>query len=238
MRRIILMATALGLLAVVPLALGESPKLAKEAKAAHHFAGAVTAVNADSLSVTVLWTGKNDTQLLGKSETVTVNAQTKITAGREHKPVALSSIHPGDLIGLGVTSAGTELTSLTAVRIHVSCNCHWVGGTISSVGSSTLVVHVLKTGPFDRVLKNADVTLQLSSSTLYVKGKEKKQVSIGDLKVGDRVGVIFAASGFFKAPSFNAATATFTATRVHDWGAKKAVPAASTDEKSAATVGI
>src|SRR5438105_1452043 len=143
MRRIIVLAAALGLLAAVPLALGESPKAPR-----HHFAGAVTAVSGNSLTVTVLWTGKHDTQLLGQTETVTVTSDTAITAGREHKPVALSSIQTGDLVGLGVTSAGTDLTSLTAVRIHVSCNCHWIGGTIASISSSSLVVHVAKTGPF------------------------------------------------------------------------------------------
>jgi hypothetical protein len=232
MRRLIVMAAALGLLAAVPFAAaakkpGSAPKVPH-----HHFAGAVTAVGNDSVTVDVLWTGKHDTQLLNTTVTVAVTGDTALTSGKPRTPIALSAIHQGDLVGVGVTS-DAGLTSLSAVRIHVSCNCHWLGGTIASVGSSSLVVHVAKTGPFDRVLKGTDVTLQLNGSTQYVQGKEKTPIALSDLKVGDHVGVVFGASGFFKAPGFNAATATFTAKRVRDRGTKAASPAA--DASSVAT---
>jgi outer membrane receptor for ferric coprogen and ferric-rhodotorulic acid len=77
------------------------------------------------------------------------------------------------------------------------------------------------------------VTLQLNGSTEYVQGKTKTPIALSDLKVGDHVGVVFGASGFFKAPGFNAATATFTAKRVRDRGTKAASPAA--DASSVAT---
>lgn len=225
MRRLIAMAAALGLLAAVPFAAaahkpGATPKVPH-----HHFAGAVTAVGSDSVSVDVLWTGKNDGPLLNTTVTVAVTADSQLTSGKAKTPITLSGIHQGDLVGVGVTS-DAGLTTFTAVKIHVHCNCHWLGGTINSVSSSTLVVHVAKTGPYDTVLKDADVTLQLNGSTEYVQGKAKTPISLGDLKVGDHVGVVFGASGFFKAPGFNASTATFTAKRVRDRGTKAATPAA------------
>jgi hypothetical protein len=232
MRRLIVMAAALGLLAAVPFAAAAKKPGAAAKVPHHHFAGAVTAVGSDSVTVDVLWTGKHDTQLLNTTVTVAVTGDTALTSGKAHTAIALSGIHEGDLVGVGVTS-DKALTSLTAVRVHVSCNCHWLGGTISSLGSSTLVVHVAKTGPFDTVLKGADVTLQLNGSTQYVQGKAKTPIALADLKAGDHVGVVFGASGFFKAPGFNAATATFTAKRVRDRGTKAASPAA--DASSVAT---
>jgi hypothetical protein len=232
MRRLIVMAAALGLLAAVPFAAAAKKPGAAPKVPHHHFAGAVTAVGSDSVSVDVLWTGKHDTQLLNTTVTVAVTGTTALTLGKARTPVPLSAIHAGDLVGVGVTSDAT-LTSLSAVRIHVNCNCHWLGGTISSVGSSSLTVHVAKTGPFDRVLKGASVTLQLNGSTQYVQGKAKTPIALSDLKVGDHVGVVFGASGFFKAPGFDAATATFTAKRVRDRGTKAASPAA--DASSVAT---
>jgi hypothetical protein len=235
MRRLIVMAAALGLLAAVPFAaLGASPKGAAKTPH-HHFAGAVTAVGSDSLTIDVLWTGKHDTQLLNTSVTVAVDGSTALTSGKAHTGIALGDVKPGDLVGVGVTSAGSDLTQLTAVRVHVGCNCHWIGGTLSSVGSSSVVVQVAKTGPFDTVLKGQAVTLQLNGSTLYVQGKAKTPISLGDLKTGDRVGVVFGASGFFKAPGFDASTATFTAKRIRDWGVKATVPGSGTDASAAAT---
>jgi hypothetical protein len=232
MRRLIVMAAALGLLAAVPFATAAKKPGAEPKAPHHHFAGAVTAVGNDSVTVSVLWTGKHDTQLLNTTVTVAVTGDTALTAGKARTPIALAAIHPGDLVGVGVTS-DKSLSSLTAVRVHVSCNCHWIGGTVASVGSSSLVVHVAKTGPFDTVLKGTDATFQLNSSTQYVKGKAKDSIALGDIKVGDHVGVVFGASGFFKAPGFNAATATFTAKRVRDRGTKAASPAA--DASSVAT---
>ena len=61
------------------------------------------------------------------------------------------------------------------------------------------------------------MTLQVNGATVYLKGKDKTPIAFSDLKVGDRVGVVFAADGFFKAPGFDPSKATFTAKRVHDW---------------------
>src|SRR3954454_9610873 len=113
MRRLIVMAAALGLLPAVPL-----PRAAQKPGAAakvphHHFAGAVTAVGSDSVTVDVLWTGKHDTQLLNTTVTVAVTGDTALTSGKAHTPIALATIHPGDLVGVGVTG-DKSLSSLTA----------------------------------------------------------------------------------------------------------------------------
>lgn len=200
----------------------------------HWLAGSVAAVSGDSLTVGVLWTGKHDDQLNGQTVTIAVDASTEIVSGKDKTPVTLSTIKPGDLIGVIASSQHANLTTLTAKRIHVYCNCHWIGGTISALSSSSIRVEVARTGPYDTVLAGKAVTLQVNSDTTVVRGKDKTATSLTNLKVGDGVGVIFAASGFFKAPGFDSSTATFTAKRVHAW-AKKDIPAPGSDTGAATT---
>jgi hypothetical protein len=78
------------------------------------------------------------------------------------------------------------------------------------------------------------VTIGVGDSTVYIQGRAKNPISYPDLQVGDGVGIVFSANGFFKAPGFNPATAVFTAKRVHQWGHRQ-VPPPSTDSSSAAT---
>ena len=194
----------------------------------HWFAGSVTAASSSSVTLNVLWTGKQDGQLNGQSVSVALDANTQIVYGKDK-----SSIAPGDLVGIRATATDKTLASLTATKIHVFCNCHWIGGTISAIGSSSLSIQVARTGPYDTVLKDKNVTVQVDGSTTYIKGKDKTQISLSDLKVGDGVGVVFSASGFFKDPNFDPSSAMFTAKRVHLW-AKKQVPPPSSDSSAAA----
>ena len=238
MRKFTLIAATAVVFAMLPLGAVAAPPSGNSGSAnakphAHWLAGSVSAVGADSLTVGVLWTGKHDDQLNGQSVTLAVTATTEIVSGKDKTPVPLSSIKPGDLVGVLATSADKTLTSLTATRIHVYCNCHWIGGTISGIGTSSFTVQVARTGPYDTVLNGKPVTLQVNSSTTYIRGKAKSEIGFSDLKVGDGVGVIFAASGFFRAPGFDPSTATFTAKRVHLWE-KKDVPPASSDSSGAA----
>lgn len=174
------------------------------------FAGAVTSAGPSSVSLDVLWTGKHDTQLNGTSVTVGIGSGTQIVFGRGQ-----SSIAQGDLIRVHALGIGS--TSLTARRIHVDCNCHYIGGRLNAISNGTLRIGGIRSGPYDTVLRGETVTVHLGDSTLYIQGREKKQITLNDLGVGDRVGVIFAASGFFKDPSFEWQNATFTAARVHDF---------------------
>ncbi len=238
MRKFTLIAATAIVFALLPLGAvaappGDAGGAANAKPHTHWLAGSVSAVGADSLTVGVLWTGKHDDQLNGQSVTLAVDATTEIVSGRDKTPVSLSSIKPGDLVGVQASSTDKTLTTLTAKRIHVYCNCHWIGGTISAIGSSSISVQVARTGPYDTVLNGKPVTLQVNSSTTYIRGKAKSDIGLSDLKVGDGVGVIFAASGFFRAPGFDPSTATFTAKRVHLWE-KKTVPPASTDSGAAA----
>jgi hypothetical protein len=167
----------------------------------HWFAGAVSSVDSGTLTIGVLWTRPHDGSLNGTAVTVSVDASTEITYGQDKIPIQLSSLQNGDLVG--VVASGSNLSSLTAQKIHAFCNCHWIGGTISSLGSSSLTVQVKRTGPYYTVLADHAVTIQTSSSTTYIRGKDKTPIQLSDLKAGDGVGVIFAANGFFRAPGFD-----------------------------------
>jgi hypothetical protein len=192
----------------------------------------VTAVGSDSLTVGVLWTGPNDGSLNGQTVTVGVVTQTRINQGPHHRAIALASISTGDLVAV---RASGDPSSLTARRIHVFCNCHWIGGTIGTVGSTSFTVAVKKTGPYDGVLLNTTVTLQTDQYTVYLRGRHRARIGLSDLKPGAGAGVVFAANGFFRAPGFDPTKATFTAKRVHEWGVRQ-VPPPSTDESESASV--
>ena len=198
---------------------------------AQWFAGMVSAVGSDSLTVGVLWTGPHDDVLNGQSVPVAVDSHTNITNGIDNSAATLSDIKVGDLVGIRAT--GTSASDLTATDIHIACNCHWIAGTISAVASNSISVQVKATGPYDTVLNGQQVTLVVNSTTTFV--HDKNAIGLSDLKIGDGVGVVFGASGFFKAPGFNPATATFTAKQVRDWGQKN-VPPASSAGPDAATV--
>jgi len=174
----------------------------------HWFAGAVDSASSTSVSVAVLWTGPHDTQLKGQTATVAIDSSTKIVYGKGQ-----TGIDPGDLVRIHATASDSMLTSLTATEIHVDCNCHFAAGTLGSVGSSSFAVDVQRTGPYDTVLKGNAVTFQVNGSTIFVQGSNTP-VTISDLKSGDKVAVRFTATGFFKDPSFDWRTATFTATHV------------------------
>jgi hypothetical protein len=201
----------------------------------HWFAGSVTAVGSSSLTVGVLWTGPNDGALNGQIVTVAVETATRINQGRHHRPIALASIQTGDLVA--VRASGDNASSLTAARIHVACNCHWIGGTVNAVGPTTFAVDVKRTGPYDTVLKGTTVTLQTNQYTVYLRGRRRARIGLSDLKPGQGVGVVFAADGFFRAPGFDPAKATFTAKRVHVWEPRQ-VPDASSDASVSAQVSL
>jgi len=171
------------------------------------FAGSVVSASSSSITVDVIWPGKRGSTTSGTQVTATIDSSTRITYGKTK-----TSIDPGDLVR--VIAAGSN-GSLTARRIHVDCNCHFVAGTVGTASSGSLQVQVTRTGPFDGVLKGTTVTIGLTSSTQYVGGSST-------LTSGEKVAVIFSASGFFKDPSFDPTKATFTALRVRTPKAKAA----------------
>ena len=199
---------------------------------AHWFAGTVTSVGMSSLTVGVLWTGPNDGSLNGQTVTVNTTDQTRINRGKTG-PIALAAIQNGDLVA--IRADGTAPSGLTARRIHVSCNCHWIGGTIGTVGPSSFTVNVKRTGPYDTVLNNTTVTLQVNSLTVYLHGRHARRLGLSDLQPNMPAGVVFAADGFFRVPGFDPTKATFTAKRVHVWGPRQ-MPLASADASAAANV--
>ncbi len=164
---------------------------------AHWFAGSVASASSGSVSVNVLWTGTHDTQLKGTTVTVGIDSSTEIVFGKHQ-----SSIDPGDLVRVIAVDS-------TAKRIHVNCNCHFAAGNLDAISTSQLRVAVKRTGPYDTVLKDKNVTFQIGGA------------SLPNLSVGDKVAVVFSSSGFFRDPSFDPSTATFTVLRVrvaHDKG--------------------
>jgi hypothetical protein len=113
--------------------------------------------------------------------------------------------------------------------VHVYCNCHWVAGTISSIGATgaSFTEQVSRTGPYDTVLDGQTVTLQTNEDTVYLRGAHRSRIAFSNLQVGEGIGVVFSASGFFKAPGFVPSTAMFAATRVHVWGHRQVPPLTS-----------
>ncbi|HEX4519281.1 MAG TPA: hypothetical protein VH063_06830 [Gaiellaceae bacterium] len=205
----------------------------------HWFAGQVTAVGTGSLSVGVLWTGPNDGSLNGTAVTVAVSDHTRIN-GPHHRAIALGQIQVGDLVAVRGVGIGGDLTNLTAAKIRDFCNCHWVGGTIASItpgatpGTGSFTVAVKRTGPYDTVLDNTTITIGTNALTVYLRGPHHARLGFSDLQVGEGVGVVFSANGFFKAPGFDPTTATFTAKRVHVWP-RRFVPPVSSDAADAAS---
>ena len=204
---------ALGIVTAAVLALPFAA-LADNPPAAHahglFLAGSVVSADSGHVMVDVLLTGKNDQQLDGKQVSVAITADTKIDYGKGQ-----SSIDPGDLVGIHATAADASLSTLTARKIHVACNCHWTAGKLTAISPGLIRVNVAKTGPYDKVLNGNEVKFDVDSSTKFVEGKDKKPITIGDLSIGDTVGVMFSASGFFRDPNFKWQDATFTARLVH-----------------------
>ena len=95
----------------------------------------------------MLWTGAHDGSLNGHAVNATVSPTATIVSGASKTPVALSSINPGDLVGVVATGLGQDLSTLTVTQIHVFCDCHFVGGTISNVTADSITLSVSKTGP-------------------------------------------------------------------------------------------
>lgn len=203
----------------------------------HWFAGSVSSVGSSSLTVGVLWTRQHDDSLDGQVTTVAVNSDTQINSGKDKTSISLSDIQTGDLVAVVASGSGSDLTTLTATKIHVYCNCHWVGGTVSGIGSGSVTIQVKKTGPYDTVLSGQAVPINVDSNTVFIAGKNKTPISLSDLKVGAGVGVVFSADGFFKAPGFDPTNANFTAKRIHVWG-RHMVPVASSDATAAAGVSL
>jgi hypothetical protein len=199
----------------------------------HWFAGSVSAVGDGSLAVGVLWTGPNDGYLNGQTVNLAVPTSSRISQGKRHRPIALAQIQANDLVA--VRASGDSASDLVAYKIHDMCNCHWIGGTVGTVGTTSFTVNATRTGPYDTVLDNTTVTLQVSADTVYLRGPHRGRIGLADLRPGEGVGVVFGANGFFKAPGFNPQTATFTAERAHVWG-RGSVPQPSSDASDAANV--
>jgi hypothetical protein len=173
-------------------------------------AGSVVSAGSGQVTVDVVWTGKHDTQLDGKQVNVSVSSATKIVYGKGQ-----TSIDPGDLVRIHAIAADATASALTARAIRVACNCHWVGGKLTAISPGFVRVNVARTGPYDKVLDGNEVKIGLDSSTQFVEGKVKHHIDLGDLSLGDTVGIVFGANGFFRDPSFNWQNATFTAKLVH-----------------------
>jgi len=210
-------------------------KAAASAARGRWFAGTVTSVTTGALTVGVLWTGPHDSALNGDTLTVAIASTTRISRGSAHVPIALAQIQPDALVAL--RASGATSASLTASMVHVYCNCHWVAGTVSSIGATgtSLTVQVSATGPYDTVLDSQNITLQTNNDTVYLRGAHRARIAFSNLKIGDGIGVVFSASGFFKAPGFVASTAAFVATRVHVWAHRQVPPLASDGSATAQT---
>lgn len=206
----------------------------------HWAAGSVGSVSGNSLSVQVERTGPKDGQLKGQTVTLAVDSSTAIVKGKGTTPIQLTDLQPGDRVGLVFQASGSDLTQgLTAKRIALwGENNHWAGGTVSSVGTSSIAISVLRTGPHDTQLKGQSITVAVGSSTALARGRDRTPIQLSDIKTGDRLGILFHAAS-------SDLSQNLSAIHVRDWGQKQPVPestiasgstaAAATDASSAAT---
>ena len=101
----------------------------------------MTAVGADSLTISVDRTGRKATELEGRTITVSVPAGTPVTLGSKKTPITLGQIEVGSRAGVGATQ--DEASGVwTAARVHVGRGNHWFAGKVTAVGSSSITVAV------------------------------------------------------------------------------------------------
>jgi hypothetical protein len=191
-----------------------TPKTPKAHAGQKHFAGEVIAVGSGSLTVKVDKTGKKDTGVNGQTLIVSVDSATQITLGKDKTQAQLSDLEVGYRARVTATASATDASSYTAVKIAGHYGYHWFAGSVVSVGSDSITVQVTKTGKHDTQLNGQTLTVPVSSSTQYLRGKDKTPIALGDIKTGDRVGV--------KTQSPNGDLSRgMTAVRVHVRHAKK-----------------
>jgi hypothetical protein len=154
-----------------------------------YFAGEVLAVGTGTITVKVDKTGKKDTGLNGQTLVVAVSSSTQITLGTDRTAAQLSDLEAGYRAGVTATASATDPTSFTAVKIAGHYGYHWFAGSVVSVNSDSIIVLVKKTGPHDTQLNGQTLTVPVSSSTQYVRGKSKTPITLADIKPGDRVGI-------------------------------------------------
>jgi hypothetical protein len=154
---------------------------------ARSFGGAVTAVGSGILTIKVDRTGKQATGLLGQTIVVSVPAGTPVTLGKGKTAISLTDIQVG--WRAGVAAQQDAGGAWTAKRVHAGRGDHWFAGRLAAVGSGSITVAVTKTGPHDPQLNGRTLVVPVDSSTLYLRGKDKTAIGLGDLKVGETVGV-------------------------------------------------
>jgi Domain of unknown function (DUF5666) len=215
---IALLAAALIAAVVTAAALADGPPTTPKTPKAHagqkFFAGEVIAVGSGSLTVKVDKTGKKDTDLNGQTLTVSVDSSTQITLGKDKTQAQLSDLEVGYRAGVTAKASDTDPSSFAAVKISGHYGYHWFAGTVVSVGSDSITVQVTKTGKHDTQLNGQTLTVPVSSSTQFLRGKNKTPIALGDIKTGDRVGVET------QSPNGDL-TRGMTAVRVHDRQQKK-----------------
>jgi len=171
------------------------------------FGGAVTAVGSGSLTIHVDRTGKHATELLGQTIAVSVPSGTPITLGKEKRSISLGDIQAGWRARVAATRDASG--AWTAKKVHAGRGDHWFAGKLTAVGSASITVEVGKTGPHDTQLNGQTLVVSVDSATQYVLGKDKTPISLGDLKVGARIGVVVHSPGGDLAQGL-------TAVRVHE----------------------
>ena len=120
-----------------------------------------------------------------------VPSNTRIN-GPHHGPIALAQIQAGELVS--VLASGDSSSSLTAARIHVYCNCHWVGGTIASrIGQ--LQHPGWPHGAVRHRPQGAERDDPREQRTPCISGGPVGRIAFSDLQVGQGAGVVFSADG-------------------------------------------
>src|SRR3954452_7687949 len=90
----------------------------------------------------------------------------------------------------GIAAADTAPTTPATAPTtnHPTGPGHWFAGTVTAVGSTTLTVGVLWTGPNDGSLNGQSVTLNVTDKTRINKGRQGP-IALAAIQAGDLVAV-------------------------------------------------
>jgi len=198
----------------------------------HMASGTVTGVNGATVTFAVDRAGKDVPQLVGQTLSVQVAPDAVIVQGKDKSPAQLSAVQTGARVTVALMAEGNDLTkALTADKVHIAGPAnHWVGGTVTGVAGTTVVVSVARTGQHDSALNGQALSLQIAQTAELTRGKDGSAITPTDVVVGDRVGVIFQASS-------TDPTQGAVASRLRDWGQGASRQGASQRKATAAGSG-
>ena len=189
-RLLIFIAAALVACVAAATAVAETGKASQQCTPrTYAFAGSVTAIGSNSITVQVDKSYGHDEGLSGHSVTVNVNASTRIQ--RDGKEIQLSDLVQGEHVAVSATGCRGEgpNQTFTAKLIRAGDRELSLGGSVVSVGTSSLTVEVDHKGPATdaatAALVGKQLTVAVTSATKIT--RDGKPIQLSDLVTGEHV---------------------------------------------------